>query len=79
MAVHVAPQRRDAVDVFAAVQVDEDTAACCADDQRLLGDMLVHGREGMPDVVAVPLFELTAVEHADRFAACGLALAAGKQ
>ncbi len=61
MPVNVAPQRRDAIEVFSAVQVDQETASRFGDDQRSFGGIGLHGREGMPYVVAVPLFELFTV------------------
>jgi len=45
MAMDVTPQRRDAVEVFAAVQVDEEAAARLADNQGLAGGVFLHGRE----------------------------------
>ena len=61
MAVDVAPQRRDAVEVFVAVEVDERAAARFADDERGLGGVGLHRREGVPDVFAVPALEVFAV------------------
>ena len=63
MAVDVAPQRRDAVEVLAAVEIDEEAAVRRGDDERRFGGVRLHRREGVPDVVAVPLFELFAGRH----------------
>ncbi len=63
MAVDVAPQRRDAVEVLAAVEIDEEAAVRPRDDERRFGGVGLHRREGMPDVVAVPLFEFVAGRH----------------
>ena len=53
MAVHVAPQRRDAVDVAAAVGVDQVGALAALDDQRVLLLPALLLRERMPEVTAV--------------------------
>ena len=63
MAVDVAPERRHAVEVFAAVEIDEETAVGAGDDERRLGGVGLHRRERVPDVVAVPLFELFTGRH----------------
>ena len=52
MAVDVAPQAADAVDVLVAVDVGEHAALGPFDDERLV---LGHLREGVPDVGAVPI------------------------
>src|SRR5262245_840486 len=57
VAVHVAPQRRHAVQVAAALCVDEPAALGLGDDERLLAQPVGHLREGMPEVAMVPLDE----------------------
>jgi hypothetical protein len=65
MAVDIAPQRRDAVEILAAIEVNEEATTGRGDDEWLLGGICLHGRERMPNVLAVPLFELfTAESHA---------------
>ena len=71
MAVDVAPQRRDAVEVLAAVEIDEEAAVRRGDDERRLGGVGLHRRERVPDVVAVPLFELFAGRHMYKVARSG--------
>ena len=51
--VDVAPQRRDAVDVATAVDVDEVGALGALDDQRLIVDPAALLGEGMPDVSVI--------------------------
>src|SRR5690349_14858215 len=64
MAMNVAPQRGNAVDVFLAVEIDEHATVSALDNQRLFRGIGLHRRERMPDVVAVPLFQLFAAgEH----------------
>src|SRR5262249_21724337 len=58
MAVDVAPQRGGAVDVGASDEVIQKAALGPLDDEGRLGHVGGHGGEGVPDVVAVPLFEL---------------------
>ena len=54
MAVDIAPQAADAVDIGVAVDVEEHAALGALDDQRLV---LGHLGEGVPDQRAVPAFE----------------------
>src|SRR5437870_3167182 len=60
MAVDVAPERRDAVDVGVAVEVEEEAPLGTVDDQRAFLRVGLHRRERMPDVIAVPAFQLFA-------------------
>jgi hypothetical protein len=53
MPEHVAPQRRDAVDVGVAVGVEEQRALATLDDRRVLGLPAAHLREGVPDVGSI--------------------------
>ena len=55
MAVDVAPQAADAVDVPVAVDIDQHAAFGPFDHKRLV---LGHLREGVPDVRAVPIVQL---------------------
>jgi hypothetical protein len=55
MAVDIAPQAADAIDVLVALDVGEQAAFGPFDDKRLV---LGHLREGVPDVGAVPRVEL---------------------
>jgi hypothetical protein len=55
MPVHVAPQRRDAVDIAAAVGVEEVGALSLADHDRVLADPVPHLRERVPEVVVIQL------------------------
>ena len=57
MAVHVAPQAADRVEIFPAVDVDQRRALAALEDQRLV---LGHLRERVPDDLAIPLDELLA-------------------
>ena len=63
MTMDVAPQRRNAVDIRITVEVVEEAAVGALDDERRLGGVLEHRCEGMPDVIAVPLFKLFARCH----------------
>ena len=60
MAVEVAPQRRDAVNIAPAVEVDQVAAFGAVDQERRFLGVSLHRREGVPDVLAVPSFELFA-------------------
>src|SRR5262245_123176 len=60
VAVNVAPQRRDAVDVPVAVEILEPAALGALDDQRGLGGVGRHRRERVPDVLPIPLLQLLA-------------------
>src|SRR5262249_53537778 len=60
VAVDVAPEGGDAVEVLVAVEVDEEAAGGLCDDEGPLGGVVLHGGEGVPDVGLVPLFELLA-------------------
>src|SRR5262245_36537878 len=60
VAVDIAPQRRDTIDVPVAVEVLEPAALGALDDEGRLSAVGLHRRERMPDVLAVPLFELLA-------------------
>jgi hypothetical protein len=51
--VHVAPQRRDAIDVAVAIDVDQVGALATFDDQRVLAHPAALLRERMPEVGAV--------------------------
>ena len=51
--VHVAPQRRDAVEIASARGVDQLEALGSLDDRGLLAGMHPHGSEGMPHLVGV--------------------------
>src|SRR5262245_22389663 len=51
----VAPERRGAVEEAAAGVIDEVVAFGCHDDERIGSEILLHLREGMPDVLCVPL------------------------
>ncbi len=55
MAVDIAPQAADAVDIGVAVDVEEQAALGALEHQRLV---LGHLREGVPDQRAVPCLEL---------------------
>ena len=77
VAVDVAPQRRDAVEVLAAVEVDEEAAVAPRDDERRLGGVGLHRRERVPDVVAVPLFEFFAGGHGQSGSKPGAATGVG--
>ncbi len=55
MAVDVAPQAGHAVEILAAVDVDQRAAVGPLDDQRLV---LAHLGEGVPDDVAIPAAKL---------------------
>ena len=61
MAVHVAPQAADGIEIFAAVDVDQGAPVGPFDDERFV---LGHLREGMPDDFAVPSLEV--VERGSR-------------
>ena len=71
MAVDVAPERRHAVEVFAAVEIDEETAVGAGDDEGRLRGVVLHGRERVPNVVAVPLLELFTGRHMYKVARSG--------
>ena len=58
VAVHVAPQRRDAVEVAPAVGVDQVVALAALDDQRRLGEPVAHLGERMPEVLVIPGHQL---------------------
>ena len=51
VAVDVAPHARRAIEIAAAVAIDERAALAPLDEQRLV---LLHLRERMPDMLAVP-------------------------
>ena len=64
VAVDVAPDGRGAVDIAAAEGVDEEFIWGALDDDEVLGlDPGLHGGEGMPEKVVVPLGELVGVGH----------------
>ena len=63
VAVDVAPEAGDAVDVAVAVGVDEVEAFGAVDDQRGLIAPLAHGGEGVPDMLVVKLGEAFGVTH----------------
>ena len=60
VAVDVAPHAAGAVEILAAVDVDQPAAFGPRDDERLV---LRHLREGMPMVAAIPVDELVASGH----------------
>ena len=53
VAVHVAPERRDAVEIAAPQRVDEVDSVAGVDDHRILAEPVLHLREGMPEVAVV--------------------------
>ena len=55
MAVDVAPEAADAVEIAVAVAVDQVHSLGGGDDQRLIRQPLLHVRERMPDILAVEL------------------------
>src|SRR5438034_8395376 len=60
MAVNVAPQRRNPVDVFPAVKIDQHAPLSALDDNGQLPRIVLHRSKRMPDVLPIPLFELFA-------------------
>jgi hypothetical protein len=54
MAVHVAPERADCVEISTSVGSDEVVAVSALDDERI---PLGHLREGVPHHTAIELFE----------------------
>ena len=60
VAMDVAPQRGNAVEVLAAIDVHQEAAVGALDDQGPFRGVGLHGGEGMPQVLVVPLFELLA-------------------
>lgn len=54
----IAPHAGDAVDILPAIQVHQEAVMGPLDDQGRLRGIDLHGREGMPDVVPIPLFQL---------------------
>ncbi len=63
VAVDVAPEAGDAVDVAFAGGVDEVKALGPVDDQRGLGSPLPHGGERVPDVAVVEFGKPFGVGH----------------
>src|SRR5262249_6414479 len=72
VSVHVAPQRRHAVQVAPALRVDEPAALRLGDDERLLPQPVGHLREGVPEVAMVPVDEAR-IAHAVPPTACAAA------
>jgi hypothetical protein len=60
MAMHVAPQRGNAVDVFATIQVHQDATMSALDDSGPFAGVSLHGSERMPNMLPIPLFQLLA-------------------
>src|SRR5690348_2047407 len=67
MAVNITPQRRNAIEILVAILIDEETAVRPLNDERSLRRIGLHGCEGMPDVLAVPLLELITGWHGKQF------------
>src|SRR5512139_824668 len=61
MAVHVAPERRYAVEVAFPGNVDQIRALAAGDDHRLLRHPVPHLRERMPDIGMVPAGQFDSV------------------
>ena len=57
MAVDVAPQAADSIDIDIAVDVSQGTAQSTMDDEWFIAG---HLRKGMPNVVTIPILEGTA-------------------
>src|SRR5260370_39996338 len=60
MAVNVAPQRGNPIDVFPAVKIDQHAPLGALNDNGPLPRIGLHRRKRMPDVIPIPLFELFA-------------------
>ena len=56
MAVNIAPQRRNTVQIFPTMIVDQIMAVAAADDHRVLAHPFLHLREWMPKIGVVELF-----------------------
>ena len=54
MSVHVAPQRRDAIEITVAVRVNQVETVTGGNDGRVLVPIRLHRSKGMPDVFVVP-------------------------
>lgn len=53
MPMHVAPQRRDTIEVTTTIRVDQLEAFGGGDDRGVIGDEFTHLAERMPDVSVV--------------------------
>src|SRR5437899_9116715 len=60
MAVNVAPQRRNPIDVFPAVKIDQHAPPGALNDNGPLPRIGLHRRKRVPHVIPIPLFELFA-------------------
>jgi hypothetical protein len=58
MTVYVTPHGRDAVNVLPTLDIHKEAAVGPLDDQGLLGGISLHRRERVPEMIAVPAFEL---------------------
>src|SRR5580704_17889905 len=63
MAVDVAPEAGNAVEISIAVAVDEVHPVRIGDDELLVGEPLPHMGEGMPDMLAVQFPQLAGVHR----------------
>src|SRR5947209_20220113 len=54
MAVNVAPQRRNPIDVFPAVKIDQHTPLGALNDNAPLPRIVLHRSKRVPDVLPVP-------------------------
>ena len=63
MAMHVAPQAADAIQIAAPITVDQVHPLRGGNDQRLTGLPQLHGRERMPDMHSVELAQVIGNGH----------------
>src|SRR5215475_10969230 len=64
VAVDIAPERRNTVEILAAMHIDQIMALALADDAGLFSHPFLHLGERMPEVSVVEPFELLIVHNA---------------
>src|SRR4026208_277502 len=64
--VHITPERRNAIQIFSPVVVDQIMPIAAADDQRIFAQPFLHLRERMPNIAVIQPFEFVVIgRHTD--------------
>ena len=60
--MHVAPKRRNSIQIFSSLVVDQIMTIAAADDHGIFAQPFLHLRERMPEIAMVQLLELVVIE-----------------